>query len=135
MKPPLRRERYPLVVMLHALRLQRGLGLSLRETATMMQSRGISVSHESLRNWATRFQDDVGSIRPEDLSAAWRLEHRITSLNGMAVHLWSAHGRDGEVLELLVQASPSASTARRRLQGLTGEQLDRLRAASAGLRP
>lgn len=121
-----RKSRFPRVVMEHAVRLHRAYGLSLRETETMMRTRGVPVSHEALRSWIAKIAEDAGAPRL-DRRQEWEPSHEVVFVNGVPYHLWVARTPGGEALELVLQDRPSSTRAARRLHELIEQQV--LRAA------
>ena len=71
----------------------------------MMLARGVTVSHETIRQWTGKFGQAYANglrrrrPRPGD---KWHLDEVFIKINGKAPHLWRAVDQDGNVLDILV---------------------------------
>ena len=91
----------------------------------MMLARGVTVSHEMIRQWTGKFgQAYANGLRrrrpcPGD---KWHLDEVFIKINGKTHYLWHAVDQAGKVLDILVQARRNAPAAkkffRRLLKGL-----------------
>jgi hypothetical protein len=79
--------------------------LSLREVQEMMAQRGVVVSHETVRQWCSKFgQTYANGLRrrrpcPGD---KWHLDEVFIKINGKTHYLWRAVDQHGNVLDILV---------------------------------
>jgi putative transposase len=71
-----------------------------------MLARGVVVSHETIRQWTQKFEQDYASAlrrrrpRPGD---KWHMDEIFVKINGVGHYLWRAVDQDGVVLDVLVQ--------------------------------
>src|SRR5215204_4868509 len=115
MKPTRRsryaRHRFPAEVISHAVWLYFRFPLSLRMVEEMLASRGIEVSHETIRQWALKFGQEFAYIirrrlpRPGD---KWHLDEVVLKIAGKTHYLWRAVDQHGVVLDVLVQSRRGA---------------------------
>ncbi len=108
--------RFPAEVISHAVWLYHVFSLSLRDVELILAERGITVTHESIRQWCLRFGTDFACKlrrrrpRPGD---TWHLDEVFLRINGVLHYLWRAVDQDGVVLDILVQARRNATAAKR----------------------
>jgi putative transposase len=99
--------------------------LSLRMVEEMLAARGILVSHETVRQWALKFGQDIANKIPRRLPAAgdkWHLDEVVISIAGRKHWLWRAVDQHGIVLDILVQSRRDAKAAKRLLRKLLKKQ-------------
>ena len=104
--PRYARHRFPAEVIRHAVWLYFRFPLSLRMVEEMLATRGILVSHETVRQWALKFgQDFANKIRylpaPGDKV---HLDEVAISIAGRKHWRWRAVDQHGIVLDILVQS-------------------------------
>ena len=81
--------------------------LSYRDVEDMLAERGIDVSYETVRRWASKFGAIIarklrrGRPRPN-------LDEVFVSINGRQLYVWRAVDSEGEVLDILVQPRRAA---------------------------
>jgi putative transposase len=108
--------RFPVEVISHCLWLYYRFPLSLREVEEMMLARGVTVSHETIRQWTGKFGQAYANglrrrrPRPGD---KWHLDEVFIKINGKTHYLWRAVDQDGNVLDILVQSRRNAKAATR----------------------
>src|SRR4051794_40816127 len=91
----------------------------------MLAARGITVGHETVRQWALKFgQGFANEIRrrlprPGD---KWHLDEVEIKIAGQKHWLWQAADRDGTVLDVLVQSRRDKRAAKRLLRKLLKRQ-------------
>ncbi|MBK1662583.1 IS6 family transposase, partial [Paracraurococcus ruber] len=90
--------------------------LSLRDVELILAERGITVTHESIRQWCLRFGADFAAKlrrrRPKP-GDTWHLDEVFLRINGVLHYLWRAVDQHGVVLDILVQGRRNASAAKR----------------------
>jgi putative transposase len=99
--------------------------LGLRMVEEMLAARGITVSHETVRQWARKFgQAFANQIRRRLPGAGdkWHLDEVVISVAGKKHWLWWAVDRDGLVLDVLVQDLRDQRAAKRLLRKLLKRQ-------------
>jgi len=117
--------RYPPEIISHAVWLYFRFPLSLRMVEEMLAARGITVSHETVRQWALKFgQGFANEIRrrlprPGD---KWHLDEVEIKIAGKKHWLWRAVDREGTVLDVLVQSRRDKRAAKRLLRKLLKRQ-------------
>jgi putative transposase len=108
--------RFPAEIISHAIWLYHVFSLSLRDVELILAKRGITVTHESIRQWGLRFGADFARKlhrrrpRPGD---TWHLDEVYLRINGALHYLWRAVDQHGVVLDILVQDRRNATAAKR----------------------
>jgi putative transposase len=117
--------RFPVEIISHCVWLYYRFPLSLREVEEMMLARGVTVSHETIRQWTGKFGQAYANglrrrrPRPGD---RWHLDEVFIKINGKIHYLWRAVDQGGNVLDILVTSRRNAKAAtkffRKLLKGL-----------------
>ena len=82
----------------------------------MMLARGVTVSHETIRQWTGKFGQAYANglrrrrPRPGD---TWHLDEVFITIGGKTHYLWQAVDQDGNVLDILVTSQRDAKAATR----------------------
>src|SRR4051812_38984409 len=111
--------RFPPEVISHAVWLYFRFPLGLRMVEELLAARSITVSHETVRQWALKFgQGFANEIRrrlprPGD---KWHLDEVQIKIAGKKHWLWQAVDQDGTVLDVLVQSRRDKKAAKRLLR-------------------
>src|SRR5215216_5964897 len=124
-KSPYAGYRFPAEVISHAVWLSFRFPLSLRMVDELLAARGITVRHETVRQWARKFgQAFANQIRHRLPRAGdkWHLEEVEVKIAGQKHWLWRAVGQDGVVLDVLVQSRRDKRAAKRLLRKLLKKQ-------------
>jgi putative transposase len=124
-KSPYAGHRFPPEVISQAVWLYFRFPLSLRMVEEMLAARGISVTHETVRQWALKFgQAFANEIRRRLPRAGdkWHLDEVEIRIAGEKHWLWRAVDRDGTVLDVLVQSRRDKRAAKRLLRKLPKRQ-------------
>ena len=119
--PRYARHRFPAEVISHAVWLYFRFPLSLRMVEEMLAARGIEVSHETVRQWATKFGESFAKQIRRRLPAPgdkWHLDEVAISIAGRKHWLWRIVDQHGVVLDILVQSRRNAKAAKRLLRKL-----------------
>ena len=117
--------RFPAEVISYAIYLYFRFPLSLRMVEEMLALRGITVSHETVRQWGLKFGRAIAArIRQRRLARGdkWHLDEVVISIAGTRHHLWRAVDQDGFVLDVLVQRRRDTTAAKRLLRKLLKKQ-------------
>src|ERR1700748_340010 len=117
--------RFPAEVISHAVWLYFCFPLSLRMVEEMLAARGIIVSHESVRQWALKFGQDLANQIRRRLPYTgdkWHLDEVAIKIAGKKHWLWRAVDQDGIVLDILVQSRRDKRAAKRLLRKLLKKQ-------------
>ena len=107
--------RFPAEIISQAVWLYHVFGLSFREVELILAERGITVSHESIRQWCLKFGADFAHklrkrrARP---GGTWHLDEVFLKINGELHYLWRAVDQHGVVLDILVQDRRNATAAK-----------------------
>ena len=108
--------RYPGEVIAHAVWLYHRFRLSFRDVQDLLAERGITVSHETIRQWCFKFGSSYARSlrrrqgRPGD---TWFLDEVFVTINGQRRYLWRAVDQGGDVLDILVQKRCNKRAAKR----------------------
>jgi putative transposase len=111
--------RFPAEVISHAIWLYFRFPLGLRMVEEMLAARGIAVSHETVRQWAFKFGQDVANqIRrwPPRAGDKWHLDEVAIKIAGVTHWLWRAVDQAGMLLDVLVQCRRDKRAAERLLR-------------------
>jgi putative transposase len=117
--------RFPAEIISHAIWLYFRFPLGLRMVEEMLAARGITVSHETVRQWARKFgQAFANQIRRRLPGAGdkWHLDEVVIMIAGVKHRLWRAVDQDGIVLDVLVQSRRDKRAAKRLLRKLLKRQ-------------
>jgi putative transposase len=108
--------RFPAEIISHAIWLYHVFSLSLRDVELILAERGITVTHESIRQWGLRFgagfARKLRRRRPKP-GDTWHLDEVFLRINGALHYLWRAVDQHGVVLDILVQGRRNATAAKR----------------------
>src|ERR1700674_560961 len=109
--PSYRGYHFPAAIIAHCtwlyFRLYFRFCLSFRDVQEIMLERGIQVSHEAIRLWTLNFGAEYARRLRRRIGRygdTWHLDELFCKVNGELVYLWRAVDRDGETLDVLVQA-------------------------------
>src|SRR5215203_1008782 len=125
LKSPYAGYRFSPEIISHAVWLYFRFPLSLRMVDELLAARGITVSHETVRQWARKFgQGFATQIRrrlpcPGD---KWHLDEVCLMIGGKKHWLWRAVDQDGVMLDVLVQSRRDKRAAKRLLRKLLKKQ-------------
>src|SRR3954466_14309490 len=118
--------RFPPEVIGHAVWLYFRFPLGLRMVEELLAARGITVSHETVRQWALKF----GQAFPNEIRRRlprpgdkWPLDEVQIKIAGQKHWLWRAVDQDGTVLDVLVQSRRDKRAAKRLLRKLLKRQM------------
>src|ERR671914_836822 len=117
--------RFPPEVIGHAVWLYFRFPLGLRMVEEMLAARGITVSHETVRQWARKFGQGFANQIRRRLPCAgdrWHLDEVCLMIRGQKHWLWRAVDQDGVVLDVLVQSRRDKGAAKRLLRKLLKRQ-------------
>src|SRR3954471_24624370 len=108
--------RLPAEVISHAVWLYHVFGLSLLDVELLLAERGITVTHESIRQWCLKFGADFARKlrrrRPKPGDTC-HLGEVFLEISGELHYLWRAVDQHGVVLDILVQDRRNATAAKR----------------------
>src|SRR5262245_34455491 len=118
--------RFPGEIISHGVWLYYRFTLSYRDVQELLFERGITVSHEAVRQWCRKFGQDYANRlrrrRPQP-GDKWHLDEVFLTINGERHDLWRAIDQDDNVLDSLVQSRRNKQAAkkffRKLLKGLT----------------
>jgi putative transposase len=82
----------------------------------LLFERGITVSHEAIRQWCRKFGQDYANRlrrqRPQP-GDTWHLDEVFLTINGKRHYLWRAVDQDDNVLDILVQSRRNKQAAKK----------------------
>src|SRR6476660_4319481 len=121
--------RYPAEIISYAVWLYFRFPLSLRMVEEMLAARGISVTHETIRQWGLKFGREFANRirrRAPRRGDKWHLGEVVISFAGKKHWLWRAVDQDGFVLDVSSRAGAtrrppnvcSASSSRSKIEHL-----------------
>ncbi|MDZ4309482.1 MAG: IS6 family transposase [Cypionkella sp.] len=113
--------RFPRSVIGYAVWAYHRFALSLRDVEDLLAERGITVSHETIRDWVAKFGAQIAAkIRRDRPQPAdkWHLDDVVIPIRGQKHWLWRAVDGNGDTLEILVQSRRNAKAAKRFLRKL-----------------
>jgi putative transposase len=118
--------RFPGDIISHGVWLYYRFTLSYRDVQELLMERGITVSHEAIRQWCGKLGQDYANQlrrrqpRPGD---QWHLDEVFLTINGTRHYRWRAVDQDDHVLDILVQSRRNKKAAkkffRKLLKGLS----------------
>ena len=121
MTPPADTERYknhrfPGEIISHGVWLYYRFTLSYRDVQELLFERGITVSHEAIRQWCWKFGQAYANQlrhrrpRPGD---KWHLDEVFLTIHGQRHSLWRAVDQDDHGLDILVQSRRNKQAAKK----------------------
>ena len=85
--------RFPVEIISHAVWLYFRFPLGLRMVEELLAARGITVSHETVRQWARKFGQPFANRirrRPPRIGDKWHLDEVVLKIAGVKHWLWRA---------------------------------------------
>jgi len=101
-RSPYRGFRFPSEIIAHAVWLYFRFHLSFRDVQDLLAERGVVVSHETIRQWCTKFGATVAAglrRRRGRAGDKWHLDELALKIRGKRHWLWRAVDQHGVVLE------------------------------------
>ena len=138
-----RRHRFPAEIIAHAVWLYFRFPLSLRDVEDLLAERGISVSFQTVSEWAAkfglRFAHQLRRRSRGHFADKWQLDEMVVTIKGKKYWLWRAVDANGYVLDALLQSGRNKRAALRLMRKLLKNQCatprvmvtDKLRSYSA----
>jgi len=114
--PSYRGHRFPAEIISHAVWLYHRFCLSFRDVEDLLAERGITVSHETVRQWCRKFGTEYArrlKRREGRLGDTWHLDELFVNIQGQRQYLWRAVDQDGDVIDILVQSRRNRHAAKR----------------------
>ncbi|MEP3439433.1 MAG: IS6 family transposase [Hoeflea sp.] len=112
--------RFPPEIIAYAVWSHSRFPLSLRDVEDLLATRGIVVSHETIRKWVGKFATKYAASIRRDQSAPfdkWHLDEAVIPIRGCKFWLWRAIDSNGDVFEILVQSRRNTRAAKRSFGG------------------
>ncbi len=113
--------RFPPEIISYAVWLYYRFPLSLRMVDEMLAARGIELTYETVRCWATKFGLAIAKrIRATAPGRGdkWHLDEVVVTINGTKHWLWRAVDQHGAILDVLVQRRRDTAAAKRLMRKL-----------------
>ena len=114
--PRYRGYRFPPEIISHAVWLYHRFCLSFRDAEDLLAQRGVTVTHETIRQWCHTFGPDYARTlrrRRGRMGDTWHLDELFVTLQGRRQYLWRAVDQDGDLLDILVQPRRNRQAAAR----------------------
>src|SRR6266508_5788014 len=108
--------RFPPEIIAHAVWLYFRFHLSFRDVQDLLAARGVVVSHETIRQWCTKFGATFAAglrRRRGRAGDKWHLDEVALKIRGKRHWLWRAVDQHGVVLDILVQDRRDQAAAER----------------------
>jgi putative transposase len=113
--------RFPPDIISYAVWLYYRFPLRLRMVEEMLAARGIEVTYETVRCWATKFGPAIARrirSRAPGRGDKWHLDEMVVTINRRKHWLWRAVDQHGAVLDVLVQSRRDKEAAKRLMRKL-----------------
>src|SRR6266581_1213728 len=108
--------RFPGAIISHGVWLSYRFTLSYRDVQELLFARGVTVSHEAVRQWCRKFGQQYANRlrrrRPQP-GDKWYLDEVFLTINGQRHYLWRAVDQDDNVLDILVQSRRNKHAAKK----------------------
>ena len=108
--------RFPPQIISHGVWLYYRFSLSLRDVEELLAKRGITVTHETIRQWCRKFGPEYARRLKRHqgrLGDVWHLDEVFVKIRGERHYLWRAVDQDGDVIDILVQRYRNSRAAKR----------------------
>ncbi len=108
--------RFPPEIIGHAVWLYHRFCLSFRDAEDLLAQRGITVTHETIRQWCRTFGPAYARTlrrRRGRMGDTWYLDELFLKIQGRQQYLWRAVDEDGDVIDILVQSRRNRRAAAR----------------------
>jgi putative transposase len=115
----IKRQHYPLEVMLTCVRWYVAYPLSLRHIEEIMAERGVSVDHATVHRWSLKILPVLAKVsrrRQRPVGKSWRMDETYIKVRGCWKYLYRAVDRDGATVDFLLTARRDEAAARRFLE-------------------
>ena len=116
---------FPAEIISHAVLLYFRFPLSLRMVDELVAALGISVSHETVRQWALKFGQAFANQVRRRLPAVgekWHMDEVVLTIAGVKHWLWRAVDQAGMVLDILVPGRRDTRAVKRLMRKLLKKQ-------------
>src|SRR5919199_4692652 len=108
--------RFPGEIISHGVWLYYRFSLSYRDVQEILCERGITVTHEAIRQWCLKFGQDYANQlkrRRPRTGDKWHLDEVFVTINGKRHYLWRAVDQDDNILDILVQSRRNKQAAKK----------------------
>lgn len=117
-----RRHRFPAEIIAHAIWLYYRFPLSLRDVEDLLAERGISVTFQTVAEWAAKFAlkfaHQLRRRARGHFADKWQLDEMVVTIKGKRYWLWRAVDANGYVLDALLQSRRNKAAALRLMRRL-----------------
>jgi transposase-like protein len=115
----IKRQHYPLEVMLTCVRWYVAYPLSLRHIEELMAERGVLVDHATVHRWSLKILPVLAKVfrrRQRPVGKSWRMNETYIKVRGCWKYLYRAVDRDGDTVDFLLTSRRDEAAARRFLE-------------------
>ena len=108
--------RFPPEIISYAVWLYHRFCLSFRDAEDLLAQRGITISHETIRQWCRTFGPAYARTlrrRRGRMGDTWYSDELFLKIQGRQQYLWRAVDEDGDVIDILVQSRRDRRAAAR----------------------
>jgi len=134
-----KRHRFPAEIIAHAVWLYYRFPLSFRDIEDLLAERGISVSFQTVSEWAAKFGVKFAhQLRRRSrgyFADKWHLDEMVVTIKGKKYWLWRAVDTNGYVLDALLQSRRNKAAAMRLMEQGGRYAFDAQAAQGPGYRP
>jgi putative transposase len=123
--PSYQRHRFPSEIISHAVWLYHRFCLSFREVEELLAERGITVRHETIRQWCQKFGPDYArklKKRQGCLGDTWHIDEVFVTIQAQRHYLYRAVDQDDDVIDILLQHRRHQGAAERFFRRLIKDQ-------------
>ena len=116
--------RFPLAVILLAVRWYLRFGLSYRDVAELLAERGVEVDHVTIFRWVHQFTPElIGAARPcrHAVGSRWFVDETYVRVAGIWRYVYRAVDQHRQVIDILVSTRRDGVAARRFFHCVLGE--------------
>jgi putative transposase len=108
---------FPTDVVLLAVLWRLRYKLSLRDVAEMFLARGLTFTHETVREWEARFApliaDQLRAKRQGQAGTSWHVDETYLKVHGKWCYLYRAIDHDGNLVDSMVSEKRNMEAAKR----------------------
>lgn len=116
---------FPKEIIYLCVRWSHRYNLSLRELSEIMVKRGVKVSHETIRNWITKFSVESNNFSNEEQynrRLSWSMDETRINIRGKMYYYYRAVRNQGNIIEFYLCTTKDKTAAKEFIEKLLQEQ-------------